>query len=200
MDELDNKVEELQRRVKMTTSSRYSASERLKFHNKATQWTISFISVTLIFIPMAQAWNIDLAIATQKLNFFQSVLAIMVLVYSLLLGQENFASRSEAMHRNGVELGRFARKLRLHIKHTELEYSELVEEYYAILEKYENHSLVDYYKTSLNQKPTSYRGWLSYFILWLKAQLWSGREGFLYIPAWGFVTYVINALFTATNS
>ncbi|MFZ3431503.1 SLATT domain-containing protein [Vibrio harveyi] len=198
MDESKNKVEELLRRVKMTTSSRYGASERLNFHNKATQWTIAFISVALIFIPMAQAIGMDFGIKTQTLNFFQSVLAIMVLVYSLLLGQENFKSRSEAMHRNAVELGRFARKLRLYLdKHSNEEYSELVEEYYTILEKYENHSRVDYCKTALKQKPKGALGWLSYTKLWLKTQLLDGREGFLYIPAWTFIVFVIYTLINA---
>lgn len=49
------------------------------------------------------------------------------------------------MHRNGVELGRFAR--RLSAKNESIpddEYHKLVEEYYDILEKYENHKPVDY--------------------------------------------------------
>lgn len=196
MEEKENKVEELLRRVKMTTSSRYAASERLKFHDKATQWTIAFISVVLIFIPMAITWGLKLGVSNEELNFYQSVLAIMVLVYSLLLGQERFALRADSMHRNGVELGRFARKLRVYIDvHSDYKYNELIEEYYAILDKYENHSLVDYYKTSLYNKPKKFSEYPAYIILYFKERFWSGREGLLYIPAWTFIIYVTYTVF-----
>jgi hypothetical protein len=111
MGELDDRIKELLRRTKITTKSRYRASERLERHHKFSQWTVSLISAALVFVPMMQAFNIQLGIGAIYLNATQAVLAVLVLVYSLLLGQENFISRAEAMHRNGVELGRFARKL-----------------------------------------------------------------------------------------
>ncbi|WP_163833400.1 SLATT domain-containing protein [Spartinivicinus ruber] len=196
MAELENsKIKELLRRTKLTTKSRYKASERFAAHQKVSQWTVAFISAALIFIPLFQAYGVKLTIPEQLLNSFQSVLAVMVLVYSLLLGQENFVSRAEAMHRNGVELGRFARKLR-GIPDGYSKYDELVEEYYGILEKYENHKPVDYLFTRLHQKPEKFLEWPGYFWLWLRAQffMWLGYTH--YIAAWCFVGYIFYYIFT----
>ncbi|QJY41277.1 hypothetical protein HND97_16495 [Vibrio cholerae] len=60
MKELDNDIEELLRRVKMTISSRYGASLRFKFHHRVSQWTVAFISIALLIIPMAQALDLKL--------------------------------------------------------------------------------------------------------------------------------------------
>ena len=196
MAELENsKVKELLRRTKLTTKSRYRANERLSTHQKVSQWTVAFISAALVFIPLFQAYGVELTISDQLLNSFQAILAVMVLVYSLLLGQENFVSRAEAMHRNGVELGRFARKLRGLPEDYEA-YDELVEEYYDILEKYENHKPVDYLFTRLHYKPEKWQDWPEYLWLYVRAQffMWLGYTH--YIVAISFVTYVFYYLFS----
>jgi len=145
LSELGKKVEELLRRTSKTTKSRYRASERLEQHHKFSQWTVALISSALIFIPLLQTFNVDLNLSSQILNSVQSILAVLVLVYSLLLGQENFISKSEAMQRNGVELGRLSRKIVVYDETiSDNDYNKLVEEYYSILEKYENHKPVDY--------------------------------------------------------
>lgn len=192
----DSKIKELLRRTKLTTKSRYRASERFATHQKVSQWTVAFISAALIFIPLFQAYGVELAIPSQLLNSFQSVLAVMVLVYSLLLGQENFVSRSEAMHRNGVELGRFARKLRGLSDEYE-DYDGLVEEYYGILEKYENHKPVDYLFTRLHQKPENKSDWLEYLWVWIRAHLFQWLGYIHYIFAITFVGYVFYYLLSS---
>lgn len=185
-----SKVEELLRRTKLTTKSRYRASERLANHQRASQWTVAFISVALVFIPLLQAYGVELDISDRILNSFQSVLAVMVLVYSLLLGQENFISRAEAMHRNGVELGRFARKLRGLCENND-SYDELVEEYYDILEKYENHKPIDYLFTRLASKPEEWKGWPEYIWLYIRAQFFKIIGYSHYFGAVVFVIYVL---------
>ncbi|WP_434359876.1 SLATT domain-containing protein [Parasalinivibrio latis] len=200
MRELDNHVEELLRRVKMTTSSRYGASLRLRFHHRLSQWTVAFISIALLIIPMAQAWGLSIGIDNQQLNFIQSILAVLVLVYSLLLGQENFISRSEAMQRNGIELGKFARKLKPYIQScSDQKYTELNEEYYAILEKYDNHEIVDYYATKLETKPKKLADHLGYSWFFLKFCMHQIKGLMLYFPAWVFVGYVLYIVFKSLN-
>lgn len=173
MPDLDNKIEKLLRRTKKTTKSRYRASERLELHHKFSQWTVSFLSVALVFIPLMQAFDVDVGIESLYLNAIQAILAVLILAYSLLLGQENFISRSEAMHRNGVELGRFARKLEAYKNKESVpdeEYHQLVEKYYDILEKYENHKPIDYLFTRLHYKPEGLFGWPEYCWVWLRAR------------------------------
>ncbi|MBW3761972.1 SLATT domain-containing protein [Aeromonas jandaei] len=190
MAELENsEIKELLRRTKLTTKSRYIASERLSSHQKVSQWTVAFISAALVFIPILQAYGVDIRISEKLLNSFQAILAVMVLVYSLLLGQENFVSRAESMHRSGVELGKFARKLRGFPEDYD-KYDELVEEYYSILEKYENHKPIDYLFTRLLYKPDRLNGWPAYLWLYIRAQffMWLGYTH--YIVAISFVIYV----------
>lgn len=190
MSEIENnKIKELLRRTKLTTKSRYRASERFSMHQKVSQWTVAFISAALIFIPLFQVYGVELTIPDQLLSCFQSILAVMILVYSLLLGQENFVARAEAMHRNGIELGRFARKLR-GVSDSSANYDELVEEYYGILEKYENHKPVDYLFTRLDIKPESWKQWPEYLWVWVRAKFYTWLGYLHYMAAISFVSYI----------
>lgn len=201
MSELDNRLHELLRRTKITTKSRYRASERLEQHHKFSQWTVSLISVALVFIPLVQTFGISAGIEPIYLNATQATLAVLVLVYSLLLGQENFISRAQAMHRNGVELGRFARKLagKGDVVSDE-EYFALAEEYYNILEKYENHKPVDYLYTRLTETPSNFNEWVVFVGLWIKARLTSLIIFSHYITAIVFVGFIFYALFAGIVS
>jgi hypothetical protein len=196
VSELDNRLHELLRRTKITTKSRYRASERLELHHKLSQWTVSLISVALVFIPLVQTFGISAGIEVIYLNATQATLAILVLVYSLLLGQENFISRAQAMHRNGVELGRFARKLAgKGEKVSDDEYFSLAEEYYDILEKYENHKPIDYLYTRLSDTPSNFNEWVIFIGLWLKARVMSLVIFSHYFVAIGFVGFIFYTLF-----
>jgi hypothetical protein len=198
MAEVEDRVVELLRRTKITTKSRYRASERLERHHKFSQWTVSLISAALVFVPMMQAFNIELGIGAIYLNATQAVLAVLVLVYSLLLGQENFISRAEAMHRNGVELGRFARKLAgIRGEVADDQYAILTEEYYDILEKYGNHKPIDYLFTQLTEKPITAGDWLIYVLRWLKSRFVTTLIFSHYFIAMAFVGYVFVSLFLA---
>jgi len=201
MDELDNRLKELLRRTKITTKSRYRASERLERHHKLSQWTVSLISAALVFVPLAQAFKITVGMEALYLNATQAILAVLVLVYSLLLGQENFVSRAQAMHRNGIELGRFARKLAgKGADVSDEEYFALSEEYYDILEKYENHKPIDYLYTRLADTPSTKREWVVFVGLWIKARFVSALVFSHYIVAIAFVVFIFYKLFSGIAS
>ncbi len=100
------------------------------------------------------------------------------------------------MHRNGVELGKLARKLKPYIRScTDAQYAELVEEYYTILEKYGNHEIVDYYATKQEVMPTECSGYLGY--IWFSGKFWYHQMKGLMLnfPAWLFVGYVLYTVF-----
>lgn len=201
MSELDNRILELLRRTKITTKSRYRASVRLERHHKMSQWTVAFISAALVFIPLVQAFNITTGIEIVYLNATQATLAVLVLVYSLLLGQENFLSRSEAMHRNGVELGRFARKLAGKGKDVKDEdYAALSEEYYDILEKYTNHKPIDYLYSRLSDTPDNVNEWLMWGLLQVRARVTTLILFSHYLAAMTLVAYIFFTLFAGITS
>ncbi len=198
MSELDNRVRELLRRTKITTKSRYRASERLERHHKLSQWTVALISAALVFVPLAQSFGIASGLKIVYLNATQATLAVLVLVYSLLLGQENFVSRAQSMHRNGIELGRFARKLAGKGESVpDQEYFQLSEEYYDILNKYENHKPIDYLYTRLAETPTNSHEWVIFVGLWIKSRFITALIFSHYILAIAFVFFIFYKLFAA---
>lgn len=146
---------------------------------------------------MTQAFGIELGLRFAYLNATQATLAVLVLVYSLLLGQENFISRAQSMHRNGVELGRFARKLAGKGDDvSDDEYFQLSEEYYNILEKYENHKPVDYLFTRLSDTPNNPHEWVMYIGLWFKARIITILNFSHYLLAISFVVFIFFTLFS----
>lgn len=161
---------ELYRSVTVTTSVRYGSAARLSSHHRFSQWVITFVSVALIVIPLFQAMKVPLKQSPQLLDAVEVLLAVLVLVYSLLLGNENYLVRAEKMLTCGLDLGRLGRKIYPYLDqpHEQTLYKKLSEEYHDILEKYPNHDSIDYklYRVShpdtyLNHKVIHIFNWLS---------------------------------------
>ena len=156
---------ELHRKVDKVSRLRYNAADRLKRHQQFSQWITTLLSVILIIVPLLQALKVKTNVSDQFLNAIQVFLAVLILAYSLLLGIENYSSRSEKMHTCGLELSSLAREIypyleieneallgillyRLSRKPRRTEndsflYKRFSEKYQSILEKYENHSQID---------------------------------------------------------
>jgi hypothetical protein len=137
---------ELHRRVSVTAGARFQASRRLARQAKFAQWTIALLSVVLVFVSLVPALGLPTEISTPYLNAIQVGLAVLVLVYSLLIGMDNYSVRADKMHRCGMELGRVERKLQTFLTRegTDANYESLSEQYFEILNQYENHEDVDY--------------------------------------------------------
>ena len=146
-----------------------------------------------------QAFEVDIGIDAIYLSATQAFLAVLVLAYSLLLGQENFISRSEAMHRNGIELGRFLRTLQPHTTNTTMsisQYNDFVKQYYDILDKYENHKPIDFLYTRLHFRPERLSDWPLYCWIWLKAQFLSLLSFSHYLLVLSFVIFLFYTMFS----
>jgi hypothetical protein len=144
--EINNKFSELNRRVKLTSKARYSASRRLTLKNNLSQWTLALLSVSLILISLISASNIDIKFDSKYVDIMQIIFAVLVLTYSLLLATGDYSARSVRIHRCGMELGRLARKIKPYEGNSDddAKYDEFTNDYYNCLEKYENHENVDY--------------------------------------------------------
>ncbi|MEA9588668.1 SLATT domain-containing protein [Xanthomonas sp. WHRI 10064A] len=201
MINLQDQAKELLRRAELTTKARYGAADRLERHHKLSQWTVSSISTALVFIPIMQALKVNLGTEVIYLSAIQAILAILVLVYSLLLGQENFISRSEAMQRNGLELGKFSRKLDGSILNiSQYQYEKINEEYYSILSKYPNHKPIDYLLTKLSANPTDAKSCARYIYHWVKWVTITCLIFSHYILAISFVAYILFSLAKAITA
>ncbi|NEP62063.1 MAG: SLATT domain-containing protein [Symploca sp. SIO2G7] len=139
-------LNELYRRLDITTSIRYNSAVRLSFHHKFSQWVVTLVSVSLIVIPLFQAMEVPLKSNPQSLDAVEVLLAVIVLVYSLLLGNENYSNRSEKMQACGLELGRLSRKIYPYLDqpHNLKIYESFLHLYHNVLDKYPNHDQIDY--------------------------------------------------------
>ena len=168
--EKENHFEELYDRVHKTACCRFFAHDRLKNHHNASLWTITFFSMGLIFVPLIQTFGLETRFSSNYTNFIQVVLAIVILVISVLLNMTNFSVRADRMHQCGMVLNAFARKIHRHIneKSDANFYDGLVAEYDAVLQRFENHSPMDYLFAK-NHLTSSYQNsW--YFPLYIRAR------------------------------
>jgi len=145
MQESDH-FDELYDRIVKTASCRFAAHDRLKDHHNASLWTITFFSMGLITIPLVQTFGLEISFSQNYVNFIQVVLAIVILVISVLLNMTNFSVRAEKMHQCAMSLNSIARRLHRHINDRSGadEYESFVKEYDDVLQRFDNHSTIDY--------------------------------------------------------
>jgi len=179
------KIADLLKRVKKTARSKYRASERLEQHHRFAQGTIALLCCLMIFIPLAQVMEVSTGYSTQAMNLAAVFIAVIVLIYSLLLSQEKYTLRSEAMNKDGMELGKLARKLEGLVDRNvpEEEYHSLVNKYYHILEQGEGHKTIDYMFIRLDTPPQELKDWPFFLVNILKAYGWYFILFFHYIVA-----------------
>lgn len=142
------RFDELIRKVRGTAGARFNASKRLERHHRASQWAIAFLSVALIVLPLMQLVAITSAVPAGALSVVSIGLAVAVLALSLLLGMENFAVRALRMHQCGLELNALQRSLESFRGQsgTDDEYKRYCGQYTRIMDKYDNHEDVDYWR------------------------------------------------------
>ena len=141
-----NRFAELHRKISITAGTRFHAARRLARHAKYSQWTIAMLSVLLILVSLVPALGLKTEMSAPYLNAVQVGLAVLVLVFSLLISMDNHSVKADKMHRCGIELGRLARKLETFRTRegSDQDYQELSEQYFEILNQYDNHEHVDY--------------------------------------------------------
>ena len=129
-----------------TAACRFAANDRLKTHHNASLWTITFFSMGLIAIPLIQTFGIETNFSSNYISFIQVVLAIVILVISVLLNMASFSVRAEKMHQCALLVNSLARKTQRHVNEQSDSgvYEELIKEYDNILQRFDNHSRVDY--------------------------------------------------------
>src|SRR5262245_13249635 len=108
-------IAELHRKITKTAKARFVAANRLTLHYQLSQWTVALASAALLILPLVQAFGVSVNSSPQQLNVLQSILAVVVLVFSLLLGAENFGLKAEKMHRCGMELNQLDQEMAGHL-------------------------------------------------------------------------------------
>lgn len=140
--------QELRNRILKTKESRFNTSKRLMNHQRISQWIMSIISACLIVLPL-----IDVR-ASLKSDFdiIQSIVAVFLLIYSLIIPAENFMYRSMQMHKCARDLD----GLIFDIDNGK-NLKEISKEYSKILDSHENHETIDYLPVKYHGKLQSIR-------------------------------------------
>lgn len=124
----------------------FAMSRRLERHRSLSQWTLSLLSLGLIIIPLLTVTKVPVSYPQNIIDFASISLAVGVLVFSLLIGGNNYAVRSERAHTCGLELNELLRDMRTlaknpnrmgHLQRFEARYSN-------ILKRNENYEQIDY--------------------------------------------------------
>ncbi len=140
----------LQYSIQKTKICRLKASDRLNMYNNITNWIISLLSLSLIVLPVYDLALPDVLKESKGfLVFVEISLAAMILVFSLMISNFNYAVRALRFHQCAVELSALDRKLnfiKVNVKSLRSidNFKQIYHEYTSILTKYENHSFIDY--------------------------------------------------------
>ena len=145
--------EKLAQNVDLVAKNYFVSSKRLQLHDVLSQWTLSLLSLGLIILPLCEVF--DLTQAPEKMISFMSItLAVVVLVFSLLIGVNKHGLRADRMHVAGLDFNNLLRKMRgnsdaqIQLK----EYGEFNRQYDEILRRCENVDDIDYIRGKLNTK------------------------------------------------
>ena len=157
----DQLFSDLHRKSSLTGAARFAASTRQAAHAKASQWSVAILSVVLIIVSVGQALGLLRSVPNEQLTLLQVGISTLVLVFSLLLGLENYAVRSERSHRCGLELNEVARRAEALVGSgaTVEKYTELCEAYERILAQHENHEQLDYLMQKSRWRKNYPAGW-----------------------------------------
>lgn len=138
--------------MRVTAKSRYNASKRIDWQMKVSFFTITILSLGLIFIPLVQNAGVKLHFTTSLLNMMQIFLAVSVLVYSVMNGMAKYESRIQSLRECGDGIRDLIREFRsdeFTDNETLGKYSKL---YNSIVTKPENHADIDYLFARLELK------------------------------------------------
>lgn len=101
----------LQMSMRTTAKCRYNASIRLQYQGKFSFFTTTVLSLGLVFIPLMQNANIQLAFTPNVLNMMSIFLAVAVLVYSVVIGTARYEVRATQLTECGDKLKELIRGL-----------------------------------------------------------------------------------------
>lgn len=200
MSEPSSRSGELLSRIRETAAARHLASERFARHQKLSLWTLVCLSISLLLIPLVQATEIPISISPTYLFATQALLAVLVLIYALLVGLESFVSQRDEMRRSALELERLAQKLVANSRIGDTDYHTLSKEYFAILDRYDEHERVDGLLARLGAAPRESRGRAGYLFLWGRAQIMKLGCCMHYLLTLAFTAFVLCALLASMAS
>ncbi|MFC2503164.1 MAG: SLATT domain-containing protein [Cardiobacterium sp.] len=141
--------------VRVTAKCRFNAAERLRRQGRFAFFSTTLLSLGLIFIPLMQNTNVELAFPPTVLNMMSTFLAVAVLVYSVVIGTAQYEARADKLGQCADHLKALNRELdspRQQDDDHEAILARLHKEYSRLLADTENHKRIDYLAATLEMK------------------------------------------------
>lgn len=139
-------LEELRRKIEVSTKASYERSRILMLHSICSQWTLALLAVGQVIISILEKYFSFQQNQKDFLNFGGVFFGVLVIAYSLLLAMSNYYYRAKKTHQCALDFSQLAEGLPLHIcggKITSEQYLNALKRYYKILSKCENHKEID---------------------------------------------------------
>lgn len=122
---------------------------------------IVYISLVLILTSLLQAYGLGGNIESKYVPLIQVFSSITVLVYSLIINNNDYSSLSEKMYSCASRINKLKMSADPHVDSNSLEkYDEISEKYQAILDLYETASIQDFradYWRAMLEMPEDYK-------------------------------------------
>ena len=156
-----NKMRKLYKKMDATSKTRFHYSRRMKLHASLSTWMIVYISLVLILTSLLQAYGLGGNIESKYVPLIQVFSSITVLVYSLIINNNDYSSLSEKMYSCASRINKLKMSADPHVDSNSLEkYDEISEKYQAILDLYETASIQDFradYWRAMLEMPEDYK-------------------------------------------
>jgi hypothetical protein len=157
----DNEIERWHKKLWETKGCRFNASRRLEHRDKWSKICITAISIYILLINLLIVIpEIDKLIPVDWITYSTICLSIVVLAISLSIDSKNYKIRAGSYHECGRKVNKVYDDVCLLKNATltvnEVSIREIQSDYYAILDRYENHSPIDFHKfrvQNINEYP-----------------------------------------------
>lgn len=148
---MEQEVNRWYKKLWETKGSRFVAARRLELHDKFSTITVSLISVyiislnLLILIPESKR---NIILSDINITYSTICLSILVLAVSLIIASRNYKMRADKYHECGRRIDKIYDEVCIWKNTsnipTQYDIAKISEDYLKFLDKYENHTHLDY--------------------------------------------------------
>jgi len=140
--------DELYDKMWKTKGARFNAYERLRRRQSRSFYATSLLSAYLIVISLVEPFNLIPPTSDSKIvAFFSVALSVILLVFVIIENAAEYNLKGNNFHNCAKDIGRIFNTLHSLIEKKEVDiskYEELADKYSDILDRYDNHSPIDY--------------------------------------------------------
>ena len=180
--------------MRVTAAARFNAAHRLRRHERASLFSISFSSLAVVIISMLEPFGVTLSVPAGAVNLSMAGVSLIILVMSLLISGRKYGERAEQMHQGAVEINAISRRLATAVsKGDAAAVEQLSEDYEAVLKVHENHEHLDYRVATIRRYSDFYKiARKDRVLCWVSSQLDVAHHLLPLLAVIGFLAYLLN--------